>query len=318
MRARTLKRPPSKFRRWVAGIATSLRRLWSDLNNEVNLAASIFLFIVCVSVALAWRKFLPDVFPDVWVEFIGLTLDVLFILIVFSIFEYQRHKRLHIQRQQEIIDDFKKWNSDEAKFRIAGAIRRLVQAGKTAINFSGIELKNFSFREHDIRTIRGSTFYDGTWGEMGSRDNVILEAVDFSHVDCRGVTFSPRDPFSGLGVNWASATYRNCMFIECDLRDAKFNGATIEWTIEHPEELGDQEEGFHGELMFNQTHYPPFHGTSLTGASFDNCRFINTDFRDVEDIHVCSFKGARGLETCLFDDEERKAEVIRRASIKDD
>lgn len=280
---------------------------------DTNFPSALGLLIFCIFVLIAWRCLAPNFFEDIWVEFVGLTLDVFFILIVFALFEHRRQKKQAMTAQEEIIDDFKKWNSDEAKFRIAGAIRRLNRFGKTNIDFGGIELRDFSFRRHDIKSIQGSTFYDGTWGEMGSRDNVILEKVDFSHLDCQRVIFSKFNPFSGLEWSIRFASITDCDFMECELSGAIFNGAHLEWTTQHPDEIGEEVENSDGSYGFMQTHYPPFSQANLGTASFLGAHFKNADFREAEGILECDFTGAKGLETCLFDDENTKNLVLQKA-----
>lgn len=135
--------------------------LWRHHARDTNILYALYLLAFCVAVLIAWGTLAPNVLPNERVEFVGLIFDIIFILVLFAIFEHRRQNRLDARWQQEIIDDYKKWNSDEARFRIAGAIRRLIASGQTGIDFGGIELRDFSFRRHDIKNIRGSTFYDG-------------------------------------------------------------------------------------------------------------------------------------------------------------
>jgi uncharacterized protein YjbI with pentapeptide repeats len=287
--------------------------LWRHRARDTNIPYALSLFAFCIAVLIAWGIVAPGLFPDERVEFVGLIYDLLFILVFFAIFEHRRQSRLDERRQQEVIDDYKKWNSDEAKFRIAGAIRRLIGSGRTGIDFGGIELRDFSFRHHDIKSIRGSTFYDGTWGNGGSRDQVILERVDFGFVDCREVVFSKFNPFSGLPLELKFATLSDCSFINANLERTVFDGAHLEWPDQPPAETGTWEEVDDGPPVFHQTYYPPFHDANLSGASFADVRFRNADFRATEGLLECNFRGARGLETCLFDDDEAKAAVLAMA-----
>ncbi|MDZ5698694.1 pentapeptide repeat-containing protein [Chelativorans sp. M5D2P16] len=250
-------------------------------------------------------------FNGVFVEFNGMLFDVVVFGILIALFVRAMERRREVQRQQEIIDDYKKWNSDEGRFRIAGAIRRLNRFGKTDIDFGGIEVSDFSFRRHDIRSIRGSTFYDGTWGEMGSRDDVKLERVDFHSVDCREVVFSKFHPFAGFTLDIVFASIKDCNFAEADLANAVFKGAHLKWTEEHPDELGIWHEFPDEPPAFQQTHYPPFWRADLQGASFVDATFKNADFRGADGVLECDFTGAKGLESAIFDDDEVKKSVLR-------
>lgn len=255
-------------------------------------------------------------FNGVFVEFSGMLFDVVVFGILIALFVRATERRRGVQRQQEIIDDYKKWNSEEGRFRIAGAIRRLNRFGKTDIDFGGIEISDLSFRLHDIQSIRGSTFYDGTWGERGSRDNVTLERVDFSNVDCREVTFSRFNPLAGIAPNVVFASLVDCKFLEANLANTVFKGAHLEWTQAPPDELGIWHDDLDELPAFEQTHYPPFWRADLQGASFVDATFKNADFREAIGILECDFAGAKGLDTAIFDDDEVKKSVLRMSQSK--
>ena len=121
-------------------------------------------------------------------------MDIVVFGILLAFLTSMTERRREITRQMELIDDFKKWDSDEARHRIAGAIRRLNKLNRTAIDFSGIEISNFRFRWLEIRSIAGSTFYDGSWGTWSGKDQVTLTEVDFANVDCRDVIFPNSTP----------------------------------------------------------------------------------------------------------------------------
>lgn len=287
---------------------------------EYTILLSLVLLVVGVSLVSALYLAIPGLqdgfFNGVFVEFNGMLFDLVVFGILFALFVRATERRREVQRQQEIIEDYKKWDSDEGRLRIAGAVRRLNRLGKTDVDFGGIELSDFSFRRHDIRSIRGSTFYDGTWGEMGSREDVKLERVDFQAVDCREVVFSKFHPFAGLTLDVVFALVRDCNFAEADLANTVFKGAHLEWTKEHPEELGICHEFPDEPPAFQQTHYPPFWNSDLRRASFADATFKNADFRGADGILECDFKGAKGLEFALFDDDEVRNSVLKLSQAK--
>lgn len=288
---------------------------------EYTILLSVLVLVVGLSLVITLYRTRPELqdgfWPGVFIEFNGMLFDIAVFGILIAFFLRAAERRREVHRQQELIDDYKKWDNDEAKFRIAGAIRRLIRSGKTDIDFGGIELRDFSFRRHDIKSIKGSIFYDGTWGEMGSRDNVKLEKIDFDFVDCRDVIFSKFNPFDGFNIDVKFALMKNCTFINANLSGAVFNGAHLEWTEEHPAELGVWHE-FPGEQpSFEQTYYPPFSNADLKGASFADARFNNADFREAEGVLECDFTGAKGLGTCLFDDNEIRDAVLEMSRKKD-
>ena len=140
-----------------------------------------------------------------------------------------------------------------------------------------------------------------------------LERVDFSALNCRNVVFSKFNPFAGFGSLGESASFIDCDFSFSDLRGAIFKGTHLEWTEEHPNELGAWHDHDDGNRSFEQRHWSPFGEAELMGASFEDAVFTNADFRQARDILSCNFSGAKRLETCLFDNDEIKGEVIKLA-----
>jgi uncharacterized protein YjbI with pentapeptide repeats len=120
----------------------------------------------------------------------GTFLDMLLVAVILAIYENRRNRHERIERQIEEIDDYKKWDCEEARLRIAGNIRRLARLGRTDIDFSGIILRDLSFHTQDIRSLRGATFSIGLRLDKMSKNATQLENVDFTSVDCRNVVFS--------------------------------------------------------------------------------------------------------------------------------
>jgi len=291
-------------------------RRWVTLDTPIAIA--LLLLLLTSAGAVLWRVFLfgddaPGYLNDLWPEFVGLTFDVLFILVVFSAFEAWRFRGLEIERQREIIDDFKTWDSEEAHFRIAGAMRRLAKRGITAFDLKGLRLSRFSFREHRIGSISGSAFYDGDWGQLLGRSDVELREVSFSGIDCSRVCFSPFAQRLGPAIYVRGATLIDCSFEHADLSGATFGGAVLRWTEPPPESRvsyeGDDGEGY---PILVPNSYGPFDGAKLADADFSGAKFENADFRGALDLKKAKFTGAEGLETAHFDDDRDRDAVLRQ------
>ena len=286
-----------------------------DWRQPVPMAIAIAaILILLLWILSGWYGGAPgEILRGIYIEAGGAVMDIVVFGIVIAWLTSRRSQDQQITRQMELIDDYKKWNSDEARYRIAGAIRRLNRLNRTDIDFSGIELSEFRFRWLEIESIRGSTFYDGSWGTWSGKDNVALTNVDFAHVDCRDVVFSKSNAFSGFDLPWRLATFTDCNFRGARLQGAVFRGARLKRSNKPPEEMGEWVDMDDGDRVFHQFYYPPFDEADLKGASFEDVLFENADFRGARNIEECSFVGAKGLDDCLFDSDEVKEEVLRKA-----
>ena len=303
-------------KRWRAAI----RNILSD-DRLVPIVIAAVLAVVVILMLLAfspWYGGQPgEILRGIYIEATGAAMDIVIFGFVLALLVYwtnrRRERAAEIARHRELIDDFKKWNADEARYRIAGALRRLNRLGCSKIDFSGLELSDFSFGWHEVKSIQGSTFYDGSWGTSSRKDKVALERVDFSELDCRNVVFSKFNPFSGLGVRLRFATFKDCNFRDARMQGAVFRGAHLEWTQQPPDDMGEWIEVDDGNGAFLQTYWPPFDGVDLSSVSFQDVCFTNADFRDALNVQDCTFSGAEGLGGCLFDDDEIKKRVLAGA-----
>lgn len=301
----------SKKKQW-------LQRTWHVAFDETLIGASIVLFVFLLFVALVWAAL--EGWPalgDVQVEFWGLVFDVLVILVGFGIIQYGKQRRDDIARHSDVIEDLKRWGSDEAKHLVLGAMRRLNRLGKTDFELSGAHLRNANFTGHGVKSIAGSTLSSGgLWGsdELTASS---FEEVDFSRLDAREVVFEKTAPMR-IGQRILShgprATYKNCHFWGANLSNAKFDGALLIWTTAPPdslEELVDEEPD--GRPIYAKVANSVFEEANLSNASFRFCTFERADFREALSIEDADFFRAEGLDTCVFDDDGLKKKIIENS-----
>ena len=123
---------------------------------------------------------------NILVEAHGLLFDVIIFGILFVVFAGIREKNMINRQHSELIDDYRNWVSEEATHRIAGAIRRLANAGYKSINASSCFLRKASFR--DIK-INGADFRRANLRGASFR-GCSIRNVNFYGADCREVDFS--------------------------------------------------------------------------------------------------------------------------------
>ena len=143
--------------------------LWNSLQKKARAVnwfwpiptATAFagVIILLLWVFSGWYGGAPgEILRGIYIEAGGAVMDIVIFGVILALLAAMTSRHQDVTRQLELIDDYKKWDSAEARYRIAGAIRRLNKLNRTAINFSGIEISDFRFA--------GSTFYDGSWGSV--------------------------------------------------------------------------------------------------------------------------------------------------------
>jgi uncharacterized protein YjbI with pentapeptide repeats len=117
---------------------------------------------------------------------------------------------------------------------------------------------------------------------------------------------------------WFGLVAKDVTFVGANLQGAQFYGAKLSWTKFEPdvskwyEHHGTDEEG---RPLLEQVHYPAFWDADLKDATFRFAELDHADFRGANDILAVDFEGAKGLETCFFDEKVRER-VLAAASEK--
>ena len=312
-----------------------------DALIEHDYPIAIVLFVLAVLCSWAWWKWhslsqSSDHYYQIWLTFLGLVFDVVFILVLFSFVQSLRHKRNQelatAREQRDIIEDYKAWDSEEARHRLAGAMRRLNKLGETEFDLKRLRLSSFEFRNNEIESLRRSKFYDGKskFSHDGKRNvdtkagdtSVILTKVNFDHVDCRDVVFSPNEPTRRYTGSLKDSGYRHCQIVDCtfrntELNNAIFNGAYIKWTEAPPLTAYKPIRG--GKKVVDSSHSgysPPFSDADFKEAKFKQCIFENPDFRGVRNLLDADFTGAHIFGTVLFDSKQVQSDFVKKAKAR--
>lgn len=124
------QRTKRKCQRWMRAVQRWMRAVQRWVADQVFKDAIAFsLIVLAVSVlvvGLMYRSYAlwtDEFWKGVFIEFTGMIFDIAVFGVVIALYLRFRDRHQEVRRQQEIIDDFKKWGSDEARYRIAGAIR---------------------------------------------------------------------------------------------------------------------------------------------------------------------------------------------------
>jgi len=190
------------------------------------LAALVVYRLTITKVDSAYDK---EFIRDVLVEAHGMLFDILiigtFIFALHTLLESRREKKRNIQRWREEIDDFRYWESDEAKFRILGNIKRLNRNGITDINLSECFLKNVDLsRAH----LKGADL-SGAHLEEADLRGTNLERARLSGAKLKGalLRFANLKRADLLGTNLKDTDLRRTNLKEADLSKAHLEEAYL-------------------------------------------------------------------------------------------
>ena len=142
------------MRGWARAALRKIRPEHRLVPIFIAAALAVIVALVLWSLSPWYGEHPGEISRGIYIEATGALMDIVvfgFVLALLALWTNRRRERsLSITRQKELVDDFKKWDADEARHRIAGALRRLNHLGSTKIDFSGLELSDFSFGWHEI------------------------------------------------------------------------------------------------------------------------------------------------------------------------
>jgi uncharacterized protein YjbI with pentapeptide repeats len=190
-----------------------------------------------ISVAFIWM-FIMFVFnpmcgvvlKDILIEANGMVFDLFVFGALLSWYEIFNEKRDKIERYKEEIDDFRNWNTTEARIRIVGIIKRLNKLGVTNVSLEECSLSSVDLRGVDLSSAslycadlsNATLIYGSLIGAdltFATLKGAEMAHVDLSWADLREANLSEVDlTFSNL--------YR-AKFTEANLHKANLKGAYL-------------------------------------------------------------------------------------------
>jgi uncharacterized protein YjbI with pentapeptide repeats len=209
--------------------------------SPVRIGLFVFILSFFVVVLLSFPHYAKSEFwENVLVEAHGMLLDVLVLGVFVAWLHSLREKALENRIYRNEIDDFRKWKSDEATFRIAGNVRRLSRNGITEIDLSNCHLKGVSFSKLDLS---GSSMYGCDLGNGNLKganlSNVKLRGAYLGDTNFKGANLShasleavrsPRAIYRGVdfdGTNLTRAQLWDSDLSGAQFRNADFTGASL-------------------------------------------------------------------------------------------
>ena len=216
---------------------------------------STFIIFILAAIVIAILTYFHHAFDidSLLVESIGMLLDILIIGIFVAALDDARVKKLEIRRYHEEIDDFRAWESEEAKFRIIGNIKRLNRKKISAIKLDYCFLPNSSLRNCNL-------------------SGAVLNNANLMGADLR---------YSNL----SKANIHNAKLQGADLRSSNLNEANLIET-----NLSESELDFCsmvGEnLEFSFLEKADLSNTNVLNAKFDSASLQEADLMNCKNLTV--------------------------------
>lgn len=185
--------------------------------------AIIFLIAIVIVIILGLKIYSQSEEEFDWIGFhtesLGMVLDIIFLGIIWAVFDHRRSKKLEIKRYKEELRDYKYWKGEEASYRIAGIVRRLNRKKFYDIDISMCNLKDATLFEVEVnRDILGTNF-----------SNAKLSGAIFKNIDLSQSIFNDallvNAKFNGSILTYVSfkgASLNNADFRGCKSVDNAF------------------------------------------------------------------------------------------------
>lgn len=245
---------------------------------EIRISLIAFVIILVVVEFLTLVVFRDDqgLIKDILVEAHGLVFDVFVFGVIIAIYIQRLENQRDIKRYEEEIEDFRHWESEEAKFRIIGNLKRLEKRKKVQINISKCYL-------------RGSIL------ERLSFIKINAKNTDFTDSRFRNIKFTNGDltnsDFSNSfleNISFKNATLVNTSFENATLKNVNFDNSILS---------GKVILSLQGDVGLVEHTYRINSDTGefqeFGGAIFKNCIIENSSFLNIEKYAGVDFTGVQ-------------------------
>ena len=228
-------------------------KLVKRLSLENNLRPFLLLFLVGILLLfgskLLFHLTLTDNLGNLWSEVFGMLLDIIFLGLFLTFLNNKNDKKEKIERYFEEIDDFREWESAEAKCRILGNAKRLIKLGRHSLDLSNCYLNNSTFSSLNLTgttfrycSVENSMFSETTISEA----NFNVARLSGSHfvgcqIDRCNFQAATLARVSFLCCNFEGSSFKSTDCEDCDFGDAdvsrvdfsrtKLKGARLSYTV---------------------------------------------------------------------------------------
>jgi len=243
-----------------------IKELWKewDIPKIYVLLFLISLFIFILLKSIFYEK-AGGFFQGIIIEYVGMLFDIFVLGIIFSIFYKFTERKRDIKRYLEEIDDYRGWESDEAKFKIIGNIRRLNKLGFTRIDLSRCYLKKGNLSGLNLT---GANLWETNFQDA-SLDETTMIGANIECTNFKGASLFEANlqgainmyPWlEGDAMSFKGPNFEGANLEECNLKDAQLMRAN-------------------------------FKNVKLKNAELQNANLSESDFKDAK-LYETHFEGA--------------------------
>ncbi|TBW25544.1 pentapeptide repeat-containing protein [Gramella sp. KN1008] len=205
-------------------------------NSKVNLFILLAVLGILIIIIL---DIIDDLFNfhDILVELHGLIYDLFVFGVVLTFYETNRERKTlkekaekdkneKIERYREEINDFRFWKSDEAKFRISGLVKRLINLDEKKLDLSHCFLQQANgitqHKEMQEWDFSAANLNDTLW----ISNNCVNST--FYHTQLYQSTFR--------NVNLTDCKFDSAFLFETNFKECNFQNVTLEDVIVHSQD----------------------------------------------------------------------------------
>ncbi len=262
---------------------TSKKKLsiFSKLYEKIKtdpVALSIFLFGIALSVFLVLIKVqrvkLESFIEGIQVEIFGILFDIILLVLLANWLNKKGEKKRRIEENENEIEDFRTWHSEEAKFRIIGSIKRLNRDNQYKINLTRVFLNGRSQPggNSDLTNLNlTKSIFSKTEGQYCNFSNTMMDGIQDHYSNFNNSTF--------IRTSIKDAHLQGTNFKHAYLNDTKFNNSVITAQV-----------NFDNAKLLN----PDFTNAEFNSASFNNTE-VSSNF--AEELVKWQIRGKK-----VFDD----------------
>jgi len=203
-----------------------------------------------------------NIYPEIY----GLLFDVILFGIIISIHDISKKRKRSIETEEDQIDDFRGWNSNEASHRILGSIKRLQR-----LNVYKVNLSNCYFKEIALRDLCFSeSKMTGLIFLITEIYNVQFHSTKSNKITCHGSTISGCVfQYGKIFFNLHTTNISSTLFKDINLTSSSFFATELSFIF------FDTVDFSHSYFKFTKCQFVEF-----KGCIFDEC-IVNENFFDV-------------------------------------